>query len=85
MLHENSRNKIRVGKPILQLTTSGECHYQFDTGCWIVFDSIDEASEFIQSRLRVEESGETKKKNGGAWAIRTLDHLIKSQMLYQLS
>ena len=30
-------------------------------------------------------SEERKEKSGGAWAARTPDHLIKSQMLYQLS
>jgi hypothetical protein len=32
-----------------------------------------------------EAVNDEKEKNGGAWAARTPDHLIKSQMLYQLS
>ena len=57
MLHKDSRSKIRVGKPFLQLTTSGKCHYQFGTESWIVFDTLSEAIEFIQDRLNVEETG----------------------------
>ena len=65
MLHEDSRNKIRVGKPFLQLTTSGECRYQFDFGSWIVFDNIAEASKFMQSRLRLVEPDGIGEKNDG--------------------
>jgi hypothetical protein len=40
--------------------------------------------------MRLLEGGFSKagwkdRKSGGAWAARTPDHLIKSQMLYQLS
>ncbi len=71
MLHEDSRNKLRVAKPFLQLTSSGKCHYQFDIGSWIVFDTLDEASEFIQNRLRVIEHEGMKGQNGGPSALRT--------------
>ena len=66
MLHQDNRNRIRVEKPILQLTSSGECRYQFDIGSWIVFDTLSEASEFIRGRLQVEESIKDQKINGGA-------------------
>lgn len=71
MLHEDSRNKVRVAKPFLQLTSSGKCHYQFDIGSWIVFDSLEEASEFIQHRLRVVEPVEMEGQNGGSSTLRT--------------
>ena len=64
MLHKDSRNKIRVDKPFLQLTTSGECYYQFDIGSWIIFDTPGEASDFIQNRLRVVEPDEIEEENG---------------------
>jgi hypothetical protein len=68
MLHKDSRNKIRVDKPFLQLTTSGECHYQFDTGSWIIFDTLSEASDFIQNRLHVVAPDEIQKGNGESLA-----------------
>jgi hypothetical protein len=71
MLHEDSRNKVRVAKPFLQLTSSGKCHYQFDIGSWIVFDTLGEASEFIQNRLRVVEPEGMEGQNGGASTVRT--------------
>ena len=64
MLHKDSRNRIRVDKPFLQLTTSGECHYQFDIGSWIIFDTPGEASDFIRDRLHVVESDKIEKENG---------------------
>jgi hypothetical protein len=64
MLHKDSRNKIRVDKPFLQLTTSGECHYQFAIGSWIIFDTPGEASDFIRDRLRVVEPDEIEEANG---------------------
>ena len=66
MLHDDSRNRIRVEKPMLQLTSSGDCHYQFDIGSWIVFDTPGEASEFLQERLQVVDSVKSGRKNGGA-------------------
>ena len=66
MLHEDSRNKVRVAKPFLQLTSSGQCHYQFDTGSWMIFDSLAEASEFIQHRLRIVEDEQTEEQINGA-------------------
>lgn len=57
MLHKDSRSKIRVDKPFLQLTTSGKCLYQFGTGSWIVFDTLSEAADFIQDRLNVVGTG----------------------------
>jgi hypothetical protein len=66
MLHEDKRYRIRVEKPVLQLTSSGECHYQFDIGSWLVFDTLGEASEFLRERLEVMNSAENRKENGGA-------------------
>ncbi len=65
MLHEDNRNKIRVEKPVLQMASNGECHYQFDVGSWIVFDTLGEASEFIRNRLQVDETEKVRKGNGG--------------------
>ena len=67
MLHEDRNNKIRVGQPTFQLTEEGEYHYQFDTGSWIVFSTLGEASEFIRDQLRYDEGLiDAKKENGGA-------------------
>ena len=67
MLHEDRINKIRAEQPNLQLTEEGEYHYQFDTGSWIVFNTLGEASEFIRDRLRYHEGLiDAKKENGGA-------------------
>lgn len=71
MLHEDSRNKIRVAKPSLQLTSSGECHYQFDIGSWIVFDNLAEAAEFIQNRLHIVEPGCNEEENDALSALKT--------------
>jgi len=70
MLHEDSRNKVRVAKPFLQLTSNGKCHYQFDIGSWIVFDTLDEASEFIQNRLRIVEPDKIEEQNGSSSTLR---------------
>ena len=66
MLHEDNRNRVRVEKPVLQLTSSGECHYRFDIGSWMVFDTLGEASEFMRDRLQVDGPEKVRKKNGGA-------------------
>jgi hypothetical protein len=66
MLHEDNRYRIRVEKPILLLTSNGECHYQFDIGSWLVFDTLGEASEFLRERLEIMNSAENRKENGGA-------------------
>jgi hypothetical protein len=73
MLHEDSRNRVRVAKPFLQLTSNGKCHYQFDIGSWIVFDSLEEASEFIQNRLLILEPDKIEEPNGGSSTPRTPD------------
>ena len=64
MLNPERRIWIRVDKPSLQLTTSGECHYQFAIGSWIIFDTPGEASDFIRDRLRVVEPDEIEEENG---------------------